>query len=40
MARARELLDDINCESLVLSDNHGERVAGIRLQLKLGMTAI
>ena len=37
LARARELLDDIHCHSVVVFDNAGEPLGGVRLQLRLGM---
>lgn len=37
LARARELLDDIHCHSIVVSDSAGEPLRGVCLQLKLGM---
>ena len=37
LARARELLDDVHCQRIVMSDGAGEPVGGICLQLKLGL---
>jgi hypothetical protein len=37
LARARELLDDVHCQRIMISDGAGEPVAGICLQLKLGL---
>jgi hypothetical protein len=39
LARARELLDDIHCYAVTVSDGAGEPLRGICLQLKLGMAA-
>jgi hypothetical protein len=37
LARARELLEDVHCHSIVVFDHAGEPLGGVRLQLKLGM---
>jgi hypothetical protein len=37
LARARELLDDVHCHTIVVSDGSGEPLRGVRLQLKLGL---
>ena len=37
LARARELLDDVHCHTITLSDGSGEPLRGLRLQLKLGL---
>ena len=37
--RARQLLDDGDHQGVVLCDNAGNSLGGIRLQLKLGMFA-
>jgi hypothetical protein len=39
LKRARQLLDDGDHQSIVLCDHAGNTLAGIRLQLKLGMFA-
>jgi hypothetical protein len=39
LARARELLDDVHCHRVTVSDGSGEPLRGVRLHLKLGMTA-
>jgi hypothetical protein len=36
LARARELLDRVDCHGVLVSDGVGEPVRGICLQLKLG----
>jgi hypothetical protein len=37
--RARELLDDSDIRAVSVADDRGEVLGGIRLQLKLGITA-
>jgi hypothetical protein len=37
LARARELLEDVHCHSIVVTDDAGEPLRGVCLQLKLGM---
>ena len=37
--RARELLDDSDIRSVSVADDQGTVLGGIRLQLKLGLTA-
>jgi hypothetical protein len=32
LARASELLEDIHCEAILVWDNSGERLGGVRLQ--------
>jgi hypothetical protein len=38
LARARELLDNIHCHRILMSDGTGEPVGGVCLQVKLGLT--
>lgn len=38
LARARELLDNIHCHRIRVSDGTGEPVGGVCLQVKLGLT--
>jgi hypothetical protein len=38
LARARELLQDVHCRRVLVSDGAREPVAGVCLQLKLGLT--
>ncbi|HJU18040.1 MAG TPA: hypothetical protein VJ770_16425 [Stellaceae bacterium] len=38
LARARELLDDVHCHTIVVSDGAGEPLRGVRLQLKAGVS--
>lgn len=38
LARARELIDDVHCHAIVVSDGSGEPLRGVRLQLKLGVS--
>jgi hypothetical protein len=37
LARARELLEDVHCHSILVGDDMGERIGGVRLQLKAGI---
>jgi hypothetical protein len=37
LARARELFEDGFCERIEVSEGRGESLAGVRLQLKLGL---
>jgi hypothetical protein len=39
LRRARELMEVGDCHAVAVSDDSGEVVGGIRLQLKLGFTA-
>jgi hypothetical protein len=39
LARARELLESVDCHSILVSDGVGEPVGGVCLQLKLGFTS-
>jgi len=39
LARARELLDDSDIRAVSVSDDRGDVLGGVRLQLKLGFTA-
>jgi hypothetical protein len=39
LARARELLQDANCHRILVSDGACVPVGGVRLQLKVGLTA-
>jgi hypothetical protein len=39
LKRARELLDDGGHDAVVVHDDWGNALAGIRLQLRLGVTA-
>jgi hypothetical protein len=39
LARARELLESVDCHSVMISDDAGELVGGVCLQLKLGFTS-
>jgi len=39
LARARELLESVDCHSVLISDGVRDPVGGVRLQLKLGFTA-
>lgn len=38
LARARELLDDIHCHTVVVRDGAGEPLRGVRLQLKVAVS--
>ena len=38
LARARELLENVHCHSVVISDGESETVGGVCLQLKVGLT--
>lgn len=38
MARARELLDNIDYENVAVHPDRGEIVTGVRLQLRLGLS--
>jgi len=40
LRRARELLDQGEVHGVVLTDNSGTALGGIRLQLKLGFSAV
>ena len=40
LRRARELLDDDEVHGIVITDDCGTALGGIRLQLKLGFTAV
>ena len=37
LARARELLDNVHCHRILVSDGAGEPVGGVCLQVKLGL---
>jgi hypothetical protein len=37
LARARELIEESFCERIEVSEGGGESLAGVRLQLKLGL---
>jgi hypothetical protein len=37
LIRARELIEDGDCNAVAICDNSGEILCGIRLQLKLGL---
>jgi hypothetical protein len=39
LARARELLELVDCYRVLVSDGVGEPIGGVRLQLKVGFTA-
>ena len=39
LARARELLEDVNCKTVLVSDNSGEHLSVVGLTLKPGLTA-
>jgi hypothetical protein len=39
LARARELLEDVNCKTVLVSDNSGEHLSVVGLPLKPGLTA-
>ncbi len=38
LARARELLDDIHCHTVVVCDGAGEKLRGVCLQLKVAVS--
>ena len=38
LSRARELLENVHCHSVVISDGARETVSGVCLQLKVGLT--
>lgn len=38
LARARELLDDIDCHTIIVRDGSGEPLRGVRLQLKVAVS--
>jgi flavin-binding protein dodecin len=38
LARARALLDRVDCHRVLVSDGVGEPICGVRLQLKVGFT--
>jgi hypothetical protein len=39
LARARELLEDVNCKTVLVSDNSGEHLSVVGLPLKPGLSA-
>jgi hypothetical protein len=39
LIRARELIEDGDCYAVAISDDSGEVLGGIRLQLKLGLSS-
>lgn len=39
LARARELLENVHCHRVVISDDAGDPVGGVCLQLKVGLTS-
>jgi hypothetical protein len=39
LARARELLEDLDCKTVLMSDNFGEHLGVVGLPLKPGLTA-
>jgi hypothetical protein len=38
LARARELLENVHCHKVVVSDGAGDPLGGVCLQLKVGLT--
>ena len=38
LARARELLEDVNCKTVLVSDNSGEHLSVVGLPLKPGLS--
>lgn len=40
LRRARELLEDDEAQGIVITDDRGTALGGIRLQLKLGFTPV
>jgi hypothetical protein len=39
LARARELLEDVDCKTVLVSDNSGEHLSVVGVPLKPGLTA-
>jgi hypothetical protein len=39
LSRARELLENVHCHGVVISDGARETVSGVCLQLKVGLTS-